>query len=202
MTPVSEYDIQKSRLGPNPSPIEFEASVMNGYWPMNETCRRVKFTFKENLPSILSGKILDLGCSIGLTTEEIAHIYPNCNIYGLDLNPKTIEIAKERVKNRNIEFIVGDGFKQPFSAEYFNGIFCMNNLGFTFNPGEPQIFKGHLDNVLSMLKNESYLLFSGGLCTVAVLQKIDPGHKIISLWVGEQENEQYMAKFLLKNYHT
>ena len=173
MTQIFELDNYRHRLGPSLNPIEFEASVMNGYWPMNETCRRVKSTFEGSLPSIPSGNILDLGCSIGVTTEEIASAYSDCKIYGLDINPKAVEIARERVKNKSIEFLVGDGFKQPFSTEYFNGIFCMNNLGFTFNPEKPQIFKKHLDNVLSMIKKEGYLLFSGGLCTAAILQKLN-----------------------------
>lgn len=197
-----EYSLHRSRLGPSPNQFDLEDSALRGYWTMTETGRRVISTFETSLPKISFGKLLDLGCSIGITSEEISSLYPNCNVYGIDINPKVIEVAKERVKNGNIEFLVGDGFKKPFPAENFDGIFCMNNLGFTFNPGEPRIFKGHLDNILFMLKKEGYFLFAGGLCTSAILQKFAEGYKIKSLLVGEHENEQHMAKFLLDNYNN
>lgn len=201
MTSPNEYAIYQPRLNSKFDPIEFDAKVFRGYWPMTETCRRVQTTFNGNLPTISSGRILDLGCSIGITTEEIASTYSNCDIYGIDTNPKAIEIARERVKGK-IEFTIGDGFKQPFPAEYFEGIFCMNNLGFTFNPEKPQIFGAHMDNILKMIKQEGHLFFSGGLCTAAIMQKVMDGYKIKSLLVGEHENEQYMAKFLLEHYQS
>ncbi|VVB79543.1 Trans-aconitate 2-methyltransferase [uncultured archaeon] len=194
------YSKYQERLSSPFDPFKFEIKVLNGYWTMTETGRRVKSTFEESLPQIPSGRILDLGCSIGMTTEEIASLYPSCNVYGIDMNPRALEIARERVNVPEIEFILGDGFRKPFPAEHFDGIFCMNNLGFTFNPGNPQTFKRHLDNILSMVRQEGYLLFAGGLCTVAVMQKTGNGQKIKSLLVGEHENEQYMAQFLLDSY--
>jgi ubiquinone/menaquinone biosynthesis C-methylase UbiE len=47
-------------------------------------------------------EVLDAGCGTGLTTLRIAEQYPGCNVYGIDLSPKMIEVAQKDAAKRGL----------------------------------------------------------------------------------------------------
>ncbi|KZX16398.1 class I SAM-dependent methyltransferase [Methanobrevibacter curvatus] len=64
-------------------------------------------------------KILDLGCGTGVVTKNLKELFPNSTVTCLDLSPKMIEIAKEKLKNyKGIEFFVGDFLNFEFEEGY------------------------------------------------------------------------------------
>ncbi len=96
------------------------------------------------------GKILDIGCSTGLTTVEIASLLgPQYQIQGIDiqksvigtrgneaierynsqsrLNPRLSAVSKSQVN-----FEVGDGYKPAYTPDTFSAVFAMNNFWFQF----------------------------------------------------------------------
>jgi SAM-dependent methyltransferase len=46
--------------------------------------------------------VLDAGCGTGLTTLRIAEQHPGCKVYGLDLSPKMIEVARNDAAERGL----------------------------------------------------------------------------------------------------
>jgi len=46
--------------------------------------------------------ILDLGCSVGMSTFALQEVYPNAAITGLDLSPHFLAVAKYSSKERNL----------------------------------------------------------------------------------------------------
>lgn len=53
--------------------------------------------------------ILEIGCGIGTVTSLIANIAKKGKVLAVDISPKSISIAKERLKNfKNVEFLVSD----------------------------------------------------------------------------------------------
>ena len=47
--------------------------------------------------------ILDAGCGTGLTTLRIAEQHPGCRVYGIDLSPKMIEVARNDAAERGLD---------------------------------------------------------------------------------------------------
>lgn len=47
--------------------------------------------------------VLDLGCSVGLSTFALQEVYPQAKITGLDLSPHFLAVAKHNAKQRNLK---------------------------------------------------------------------------------------------------
>ena len=47
--------------------------------------------------------VLDAGCGTGLTTLRIAEQHPGCRVYGIDLSPRMIEVARNDAAARGLD---------------------------------------------------------------------------------------------------
>ncbi|MEY4581053.1 MAG: hypothetical protein RL701_5756 [Pseudomonadota bacterium] len=77
----------------------------------------------ERLKAPARGRILDLCCGTGLSTEALVATYPHAEITGLDLSPGMLETARKKPKLRNVRFVQGNamdlaasGVNGPFDA--------------------------------------------------------------------------------------
>jgi ubiquinone/menaquinone biosynthesis C-methylase UbiE len=66
--------------------------------------------------------ILDLGCSVGLSTIALQAIYPNAQITGLDLSPYFLTVAQYRnqLTHPSIQWVHAAAEKTPFADRSFN----------------------------------------------------------------------------------
>ncbi len=64
--------------------------------------RMLKYGLNKN------SNVLELGCGIGTMTHLLLKTIKNGNIEAVDISPKSIDIAKSRIKNRNITFSSDD----------------------------------------------------------------------------------------------
>jgi ubiquinone/menaquinone biosynthesis methyltransferase len=69
------------------------------------------------------GRILDLCCGTGLSTEAVVACYPEAEVTGLDISPGMLEIAKKKPALSRVRFVLGDamdlaasGVHGPFDA--------------------------------------------------------------------------------------
>ncbi len=76
----------------------------------------------EYLDDIVDGRVLDLGCSYGFTTEELDRRYPS-EIIGLDA------YRREDQKDKNPDIIVGLAPNTPFKSESFDTVVAANSIG-------------------------------------------------------------------------
>lgn len=78
---------------------------------------------KKNYDNYHELKILEISCNIGLTSIELAKEL-NCKVIGIDINKKSIDIAKENVNKANlqsnVEIIHMDGSNLKFEDESFD----------------------------------------------------------------------------------
>lgn len=51
----------------------------------------------------MKGNALDVNCKFGDSTKKLSNKYPELNIYGIDKNPKFVEVAQKKYKN--IDFL-------------------------------------------------------------------------------------------------
>lgn len=81
--------------------------------------------FIDNIPE--GSKVLDIGCGIGALASDIAENVPNVKVFGIDLNEKNIDIAKQKYNFENLRFIIGDATKD-LPDEKFDVIVLSNVL--------------------------------------------------------------------------
>ena len=149
------------------------------YWRCGDTRPgRVRDTFGDHLPRIEQGEILDMGCSLGYTTEDLADIYPTCTITGIDIDKRVLRQADESPsKKSNIRYCFADGYKSPFPPETFDAIVGMNNLSFAYERSDWKYFKKHVEKITRMVKPQGYLCISGD--GGVILKKENEQFKII-----------------------
>lgn len=74
-----------------------------------------------NLPH--NKTVLEIGCGKGTGTRLIKKYFHPEKTYGLDIDPEEIEKAKNKTKDKDIIFTVGDAAKLPFKDKTFDAIF-------------------------------------------------------------------------------
>jgi ubiquinone/menaquinone biosynthesis C-methylase UbiE len=74
--------------------------------------------------SLRKGKVvLEIGCGNGNGTKLIKKYFKPKEIYGIDLDPKMIEIAQKKQKAEGVFFTVGDAAKLPYKDQMFDAVF-------------------------------------------------------------------------------
>ena len=63
-------------------------------------------------------KILDLGCGTGNITQKVLERFPHARVTCLDLSENMIEIAKYKLSEYEIEYIVGDFTEVELTKKY------------------------------------------------------------------------------------
>ena len=69
-------------------------------------------------------KILDLGCGQGHITAQIQRRFPAAEVSGLDASISAIAAAKKAYEQ--IDFVVADAYRPPYSPGYFDIVVCNN----------------------------------------------------------------------------
>jgi ubiquinone/menaquinone biosynthesis C-methylase UbiE len=61
------------------------------------------------LPDCLPGRIIDLGCGTGYTTQYLAERYPDHEITALDISERMLDAARQRLaRYKNVSFVLAD----------------------------------------------------------------------------------------------
>lgn len=96
-------------------------------------------------------KVLEVGCACGASLLKIKNLYPNAELYGIELNESTTEIAGTfaEVKAGNVEHELLE-----YPAEFFDYIICADVLEHLYNPWQA------LETLRKHLKPEGKLLIS------------------------------------------
>ncbi|MDQ0417292.1 malonyl-CoA O-methyltransferase [Croceifilum oryzae] len=58
-------------------------------------------------------RICEIGCGTGYLTDLLTARYPHAEIVAIDLAPRMMEVAKEKVKSPHIQWILGDAEQLP-----------------------------------------------------------------------------------------
>ncbi len=74
-------------------------------------------------------KVLEVGCTNGFTSLEIARIV-KCKTWGVDINERSLNNARQRVNHEKVKFKYGDAYNLPFRSNMFDLIICSNATSF------------------------------------------------------------------------
>lgn len=83
--------------------------------------------------------VLEVGCGVGSQTITLASRSPNARFTSIDINPDSIEVARQRISHAgltNVEFRQADVLALPFAHESFDHIFICFVLEHLARPAE------------------------------------------------------------------
>jgi len=69
------------------------------------------------------GRVADMGMGSGAGTAALAALYPELQVVGVDLDPRMVELAREKHVLPNLSFTLGDIAERVFPAGSLDGIF-------------------------------------------------------------------------------
>lgn len=151
------------RGGEKKRTLSKDIEIISEEW--DSICRKREFAIENGLdpslkfvtvPCILEeveeyrpDSILDVGCGTGYLTSRLSQF---AKTIGIDCSRKSIEIAKDKYINNNLQFIqsrIGD----YCSSNTFD--ICVSNMVFSCDPN----WRESLSNIYKLLKNNGYLIF-------------------------------------------
>jgi cyclopropane fatty-acyl-phospholipid synthase-like methyltransferase len=106
-------------------------------------------TLTSHLPE--QGRLLDVGCGVGLVDYKLARHRPNLNVTGIDITRASVELAQTFHKLPNTEYLC-----QPLQAVegQFDCIFFTD----VFHHVRPQEYEGLLEAARRLLAPGGYIL--------------------------------------------
>ena len=95
--------------------------------------------------------ILDVGCGTGSHLELYQRF--NCNLYGLDLSPSMLGVARERLGD-SAQLDLGDAAEMPYDDDMFDLVISMLSL----HEMSPEVRSAVMNEVKRVLKDDGNLL--------------------------------------------
>ena len=100
------------------------------------------------------GRIADMGSGSGRGTFDLASLYDRLQLIGVDVNPISVERAREKFQRANLSYAVGDISQMVFPASSLDGILDSSVLHHvtSFNNFDVNRVLTTLDNQVAQLK--------------------------------------------------
>jgi SAM-dependent methyltransferase len=106
------------------------------------------------------GKIADMGSGSGSGTFDLARLYRDLELVGVDINAITVEYSNNHYKAQNLKFVVGDIAENVFPARSLDGILDSSVLHHvtSFNGFDRRQITKTLKNQVAQLKPGGVLI--------------------------------------------
>lgn len=117
-------------------------NILQRYWHTR------RFSEIADMIIPIQGMVLDVGCHSGTFTSKILDQIKTKKIYGIDISPSAISLAKKRIPFG--AFQVADATKLPFKSGTFEAVFCLEVLEHLDHP--ELVF----DEIYRVLKKDGY----------------------------------------------
>ena len=107
------------------------------------------------------GRVADMGSGSGTGSRDLAALYPGLEVVGVDVNPTSVEMAREAYRLPNLSFMVGDIADQLLPDESLDGILDSSVLHHVTS------FNGFSrERVHGLLRNQVAQLRPGGILAI------------------------------------
>lgn len=106
------------------------------------------------------GKIADMGSGSGSGSFDLAKLYKDLQLIGVDINPVTVEYSRKHYKAENLTFEVGDIAENVFAENSLDGILDSSVLHHvtSFNNFDVLQIAKTIKNQVAQLKNGGVLI--------------------------------------------
>jgi ubiquinone/menaquinone biosynthesis C-methylase UbiE len=109
-----------------PEPVDGLAQVLEAMG-LQRTFREARLNLLRDLQLPKNGRLLELGCGTGVSLQDIASIYGQPTLVGIDYTSRFIGHAKERARKAgytNVTYAVGDARETRLKDNEFDATFC------------------------------------------------------------------------------
>ena len=122
----------------------------------------------------VEGTIADMGSGSGSGTFDLAKLYKNLELIGVDINPVTVEYSSNHYKAENLKFTVGDIAEKVFAENSLDGILDSSVLHHvtSFNNFDNSQVAKTLKNQIAQLKQSGVLIIRDFVIPDAAEQKV------------------------------
>lgn len=105
-------------------------------WAKNYDNPITSFTFRltnSKIVNLLNPKpnssLLDVGCGTGILISKLLSLNNKMRLYGLDITPKMVEVAKDKFKdNPRVKITLGSAIKMPYRNNTFDYVACASSF--------------------------------------------------------------------------
>ncbi|MBX7172297.1 MAG: methyltransferase domain-containing protein [Pyrinomonadaceae bacterium] len=131
------------------------------------------------------GKIADMGSGSGSGTFDLAKLYENLTLVGVDINPVTVEYSRNHYKLLNLSFETGDIADNVFPQESLDGILDSSVLHHvtSFNGFDVKQINRTISNQVAQLKQ-------GGVLIIRDFVVPDEAEKLIYLDLPNNDGKE------------
>ncbi|KAL3821423.1 hypothetical protein ACJIZ3_007328 [Penstemon smallii] len=176
------------RTIPNASSLDEANQIVRGNW-----LQAIEIHHLQNSGNSTIRDILDIGCSVGVSTEFLADKFPSAKVTGLDLSPYFVAVAQYKDKKRSqnkepIKWIHGNGENTGLPSKSFDLV----SIAYVFHECPERAIK-------NMAKEAFRLLRSGGTFAVTdnspkskILQELSP-----ALFTLMKSTEPFLDEYYL-----
>ncbi len=108
-------------------------------WLQNVIARRrlaagLYHEIEAQLPPLTEGKLLDVGTGSGLQLEAIHEVRPRMELFGLDLSPAAIRVARRNLAGLAVDLRVGSIDEAPYEDGTFDIVTCNASMSYWKDP--------------------------------------------------------------------
>jgi SAM-dependent methyltransferase len=100
---------------------EVRANFASGSTGYDDRIKKIIPRYDEMLDALVSCvrpprdrrlRIIDIGCGTGAVSARLLHSHPDIELTCLDMTAEMLDIAKERLKGRDVRFVLADIYEQ------------------------------------------------------------------------------------------
>ncbi len=119
------------------------ASLYDWFMRMEPTRAQTCDVARDLAGRIDRGRLLDIGTGHGRLLLELHGLKPELELFGLDISPAMIEVAKRNLKGVPADLRQGRAEQIPFPADFFDVVTCTGSLYLWDQPerGLAEIFR-------------------------------------------------------------
>lgn len=136
-------------------------------------------TLRSESLSLANKHILEIGCGTGLNTQYLAKEAKK--VTGLDLSEEMLNIARKRIREENVSFVVGD-ITEPWNFE-----------NASFDRVIANLVLEHIEDVSPVFREACRVLKPGGTLYVAELHPYKQLKQSQAKFVSQQTGEEVLV---------
>jgi ubiquinone/menaquinone biosynthesis C-methylase UbiE len=132
------------------------------------------------------GRLLDVGTGSGHMLKVIYEIYPELELFGLDISEASIDVAQKTLEKIDVDLQVGSIESTTYEDEFFDIVTCNVSMSYWENP------RACFDEIFRVLK-------PGGIATLFEPQKEIDLDEVVQVIKENLADKSWLRKFVASN---
>lgn len=178
------------RAIPYASSLDEANQIVRGNW-----LKAIESHHKQHSGGLIVKNILDIGCSVGVSTTFLADKFPTAEVTGLDLSPYFLAVAQFKEKNRNlkrktIKWIHGNGESTGLPSKSFDIV----SVAYVFHECPERAIRSIVKEAFRLLRPGGTFALTDNSPKSKILQELPP-----VLFTLMKSTEPFLEEYYLTN---